>query len=128
MAVGSRDASLEREYRTERTATVRTACRTTGQRLRELLEERVPLHYEPGDMRREYRWTRAVLVGVATTLLAALAVRSVLTGLFVAAVSPGLSLVTLFNVGLTVAAVGCVSGVAAVRAVGRDRNRRRRRL
>ena len=78
-------------------------------------------------MRREYRWTRAALVGAATSLGMAFAVRSVLTGLFVAFFSPELSLVTLFNVALTVAVVGGMAGVAAVRAADFTRFRREER-
>ena len=122
-------ASLEQQFRPTATRTVRTTWRAVVQYLRLLLVGLSPVHYEPGDMRREYRWTRAALVGAATSLGMAFAVRSVLTGLFVAFFSPELSLVTLFNVGLTVAVVGGMAGVAAVRTADFTRfGRQRQRL
>ncbi|MWG34987.1 hypothetical protein [Halomarina oriensis] len=126
MAVGPRDASsLDQQFRPTVRASVRDSWRALVRYLQALLLGLSPVHYEPGDMRREYRWTRAALVGAATSLGVALAVRSVLTGLFVAWFSPELSLVTLFNVGLTIAAVGGMAGVAAVRTANLTRFRRR---
>jgi len=126
MTGGPRDASsLDQQFRPTVRANVRASCRAVVRFLRALLVGLSPVHYEPGDMRREYRWTRAALVGAATSLGIALAVRSVLTGLFVAWLSPDLSTVTLFNLGLTVAAAGGVTGVAAVRTADFTRLRRR---
>ncbi|MFD1512969.1 hypothetical protein [Halomarina rubra] len=128
MAAQPRDASsLDQQFRPTVATTVRSAWRAVVGRLRELFFGLSPVHYEPGDMRREYRWTRAALVGATTTLVAALAVRSVLTGLFVACFSAEPSVVTLFNVGLTLAVVGGAAGVAAVRAADFTRLRRRER-
>lgn len=125
MAAQPRDASsLDQQFRPTVATSVRSAWRGVVRRVRELFFGVSPVHYEPGDMRREYRWTRAALVGAATTLVMALAVRSVLTGVFVACFTAEPSVVTLFNVGLTVAAVGGASGVAAVRAANVTRLRR----
>ncbi|WP_227375731.1 hypothetical protein [Haladaptatus halobius] len=63
---------------------------------------RSPVHFEPGDMRRDYGWTRALLTAAAVVGSLALSVRVLLTGLFVVFVSTDLLLVGLFNACVTV--------------------------
>ena len=126
MSVPRGDArSLDQQFRPGLLASVAAVLVAFARSLWALVRELSPVHYEPGDMRREYRWTRAALAGAATTLCVALAVRSVLTGLFVAYFSAEPSLVTLFNVGLSAAVLGGGGVLAAVRAVDVDRFRDR---
>ncbi|WP_254536828.1 hypothetical protein [Halomarina litorea] len=116
---------------------VQTARRRGVARLRSYAVGRSPLHYERGDMRRDYGWQRAAFLTAVTTGLLALACRVVLTGLFVAFVSPDVSRIAAFNAALS--GVTALAGVVATltgpavwrswrrRLVGAARRRRRRR-
>jgi hypothetical protein len=74
-----------------------------------------PLHYEDGDMRRNYDWLRAALAAGVTAVLVIALSRVVLTGLFVAFVSADPSIAVGFNLGLAM----LTSGVLAVSALVR---------
>lgn len=88
-----------------------------------------PLHYEDGDMRRAYRFTRAALLALLVVGSVALLSRLVLTSLFVALVSMDPLLVGAFNAVVTVVGSGVVFGVvwAHRRARRRLRYRQARR-
>lgn len=66
--------------------------------------DRSPVHFRRGDMRRAYGWTRALLTAAVTVGGILLAVRLLLTGLFVTFVSPELSSVVVFNAFVTLLA------------------------
>jgi hypothetical protein len=87
--------------------------------VRAYLARRSPLHYEDGDMRRDYDWTRAALAGLLAAGLVALACRLVLTGLFVTLVSAEPVLVIAFNASVTILVGGSLllAGIHARRRV-----------
>ncbi|WP_139328945.1 hypothetical protein [Haladaptatus litoreus] len=60
-----------------------------------------PIHYQKGDMRRDYGWTSALLRAVCSVSAVGLGIRALLTGLFVAFVTTNIALVVLFNLCLT---------------------------
>ncbi len=115
----------------------RLAARALRARVRSYAVVRSPLHYERGDMRRDYGWQRAAFLGAATTGLAALACRLVLTGLFVTFVSKDVPHVAVFNAALSglMALAGVVVALTGPavwwtwrrRLVALSRRRRRRR-
>ncbi|WP_227355396.1 hypothetical protein [Haladaptatus salinisoli] len=70
--------------------------------LKATVTARSPIHFERGDMRRDYGRTRALLTAAAVVGSLALSVRVLLTGLFVVFVSTDLLLVGLFNACVTV--------------------------
>ncbi len=63
---------------------------------------RSPIHFQYGDMRREYGWTKALVTAALSVGALGLAVRALLTGLFVAFVTSDLPFVLGFNLCLTV--------------------------
>lgn len=82
-----------------------------------------PIHYEHGDMRRDYGWTNALLTAILSIGVVGLTVRALLTGIFVAFVTTDIFLVVLFNVGMT-AVVGRLL-LSSVQVHPRDRRQRR---
>lgn len=93
-------ASLSECFEPRHRAYLRLPQRTLCS-LRFALRARSPVHYVAGDMRRDYGWTRALLTAAATVAGVALAVRLVLTGVFVAVASPSPVVVVLFNLCLS---------------------------
>lgn len=93
------------------------AARATLARWRRSAFARSPVHYEPGDMRRDYEWTRAALTAGVVATGSAVAGRLLLTGLFVAFVTANPALVAAFN--LAISLLGAASLLLAVAATGR---------
>lgn len=85
-----------------------------------------PLHYEDGDMRRAYRWTRAALLALLVVGSVALLSRLVLTSLFVTFVSTDPLLVGVFNAAVTVLGSGAVFALMWAHRSARRRLRYRR--
>ncbi len=81
---------------------VRTPSSVGLDDLRAFTLTRSPIHFEDGDMRRDYGWTRAFLTAAALVGVFAFSLRLVLTGLFVTFVTSDLVFVALFNVSVTV--------------------------
>ena len=94
--------------------------------LRLLVVTYSPLHYEDGDMRRAYRFTRVAILALLVVGSVALLSRLVLTSLFVAYVSMDPLLVGTFNAAVTVLGSGAVFGVAWTHRRARRRLRYRR--
>lgn len=69
----------------------------TGASVRAAVLSRSPIYFDPGDMRREYGWRRALLTAAGTLVIVALGIRLLLTGLFVILVSNDISLIVAFN-------------------------------
>ena len=65
---------------------------------RELFVAYSPVHFANGDMRRDYGWTRALLVAFASAAAVTLGIRAFATALFVAVFTTDLRVVVFFNV------------------------------
>ncbi|WP_435157761.1 hypothetical protein [Haladaptatus sp. DFWS20] len=82
-----------------------------------------PIHYEHGDMRRDYGWTNALLTAILSVGVVGFTVRALLAGIFVAFVTTDILLIVLFNVGMT-AVVGRLL-LSSVQVHPRDRRQRK---
>lgn len=70
--------------------------------IKETFVARSPVHFERGDMRRAYGWTRTILTAAAVALALGMSLRVLLTGLFVAFITSELLPVIVFNVCVSV--------------------------
>ncbi|MFC6836919.1 hypothetical protein [Halomarina ordinaria] len=113
--------SLTARYHPSYRATARRLPGAVVAVLRTAAVARSPLHYERGDMRRQYDWPRAVLTAGLTGLALAVAGRLALTGVLMTLFAPRAADLALLNAVLTLATGGGAALFAVARLVAAPR-------